>query len=87
MTNFIVCIGSLCLKTICMKQKLIAQTLFISKSLLWSVLFYLAAMTIINWEELSPNKKKENGQSWVKKNNQKELIPTEVSTILKWLKW
>jgi hypothetical protein len=30
---------------------------FISKSLLWSVLFYLAFMTVINWDEIINTRK------------------------------
>jgi hypothetical protein len=75
------------LKPSVMKRKLIARTLFFSKSLLWSVLFYLTAMTIINWEELSIRKTRNDERSYVKKNAQKELIPVAVSSISKWFSW
>ncbi len=63
-----------------MKQKLISQAIFISKSLLWSVLFFFAIMTILNWEELSSATKKGSPKSWVIKEHGegKELIPVKV---------
>lgn len=63
-----------------MKQKLINQAIFISKSLLWSVLFFVTTMAILNWEELSSAKKNGSPKSWVIKEDGKgkELIPVKV---------
>lgn len=64
-----------------MKQKLISQTIFVTKSLLWSVLFFIATMAILNWEEFSSAAKKGEGpKSWVIKEHGevKELIPVKV---------
>ncbi|MBS1587280.1 MAG: hypothetical protein JSS82_17230 [Bacteroidetes bacterium] len=36
-----------------MNRVLSQKLMFISKSLLWSVLFYAVLMTIINWDEVS----------------------------------
>lgn len=62
-----------------MKKKIIAQTVFFSKSLLWSFLLYVVCMAAINWEEFS-SRKKHDGQYWVKKETSKELIPIKVSS-------
>lgn len=70
-----------------MKRKLVTRSLFVGKSLLWSVLFYLAIMTMVNWEEVSTRKNEGSERSYVKKNTQKELIPVAVSTIAKWFIW
>jgi hypothetical protein len=61
-----------------MKRRIISQTLFIGKSLLWSLLMYVIVMISVNWDELgNTSKKQENGQSWVKKSEEKELIPVK----------
>jgi len=64
-----------------MKQKLISRALFISKSLLWSLLLYVTVMAIVNWDEFSIKKKTNpDTQSWVRKSdNGKELIPVKAS--------
>lgn len=64
-----------------MKQKLINRALFISKSLLWSLLLYVSVMAIVNWDDFAIKKNRPaDTQSWVRKNdNGKELIPVKAS--------
>jgi hypothetical protein len=61
-----------------MKQKFISQTVFLGKSLLWSVLLYTVVMAAINWEELS-HRKKQDSRSYVQQETGKELIPIKAS--------
>jgi hypothetical protein len=62
-----------------MNKKIISRALFIGRSLLWSLLFYVVTMVAINWDEFSNNRKQDNGRGWVQKTTEKELIPMEVS--------
>jgi hypothetical protein len=65
------------MKPFFMNKKIISRALFIGRSLLWSLLFYIVTMVAINWDEFSNTKK--SGQSWVKQATEKELIPMDVS--------
>ena len=67
------------MKPFFMNRRIISRALFFSKSLLWSLFFYVVTMVIVNWDEFSNRKVQENGQTWVKKNADKELIPVEAS--------
>ncbi|MBL7720026.1 MAG: hypothetical protein JNL72_14410 [Flavipsychrobacter sp.] len=61
-----------------MKRKFVTQTAFMGKSLLWSLLLYLAVMAVLNWDDIRKGREQEP-QPWVQKSDPNRLVPVKVS--------
>lgn len=59
-----------------MKQKLFSQTIFIAKSLLWSLLLYVTTMMIIHWDDIT---RKNSDKPLVNYKQEEQAAPVKVT--------